>query len=412
MSEGWGVKQLSEICEIRPAKRQSKETLSDADDVSFVPMEDLPIGGKYLSASQIKPLGKVYSGYTYFSDGDVLLAKITPCFQNGKLAIARDLKNGVGFGSSEFFVFRPSEMVNAEFLFYFLSRKNFREDGVAKMSGAVGHQRVPKEFIEDLPVPLPPLSEQKRIVAILDEAFGAIARAKENAARNLANARELFDSWLMKLESVRGQQWTYKDLIEVCSLFVDSPHRTPKYQEQGFSALRPRDVVSGKLDLNNARRVSETEYLTQCKRHVPQGGDIVYSRELSFGWAAMLPPSSKVCLSQGMCLFHPSDVMDGEFLVTMLNGPAGRLQATKAAVGTAHPHINLGSIKGYEIPVPSKDEQKKINSICRKYRDGTDRLEYLYQQKLTALDELKQSLLQKAFTGQLTSQSKELELVP
>ena len=194
----WPERTLSELCTIRPAKRESKERLGISDAVSFVPMKDLPIDQKYLTAAKEKTLEQVYSGYTYFADGDVLLAKITPCFQNGKLAIAGNLVNGVGFGSSEFIVFRPLEGLDSEFLYYYLSRKLFLDEGVAQMSGAVGHQRVPKEFIEQYLTPLPALSEQKRITSILDEAFGAIAKVNENAEQKLADLDELKQSILQK----------------------------------------------------------------------------------------------------------------------------------------------------------------------------------------------------------------------
>src|SRR5690606_35436822 len=94
-----------------------------------------------------RTLKEVYPGYTYFRENDVLLAKITPCFENGKLGIARNLKNGVGFGSSEYIVFRTNEKLIPDYLFYFLSRDQFRKSGEQVMTGAVGHKRVPKDFI-------------------------------------------------------------------------------------------------------------------------------------------------------------------------------------------------------------------------------------------------------------------------
>ena len=151
---------------------------------------------KHFVPNQRRCLNEVAGSYTYFADGDVLLAKITPCFENGKLGIAEDLKNGIGFGSSEYIVFRPNKELNKDWLYYFLSREDFRAEGAARMTGAVGHKRVAKEFIEAYPIPLPPLPEQQRIVGILDEAFEGIAAAKAKAEANLRNARELFEATL------------------------------------------------------------------------------------------------------------------------------------------------------------------------------------------------------------------------
>lgn len=182
----WDSVALSEVCQIKPPKKEAKEKLTDADLVSFVPMNDLGICTKRFVMSKDRPLGKVSGSYTYFADDDVLLAKITPCFENGKLGIARGLTNGIGFGSSEYIVFRSRGKLIPEYLFYFLSQDSFREAGAKVMTGAVGHKRVPKEFIENQQIPLPLISEQKQIVAILDEAFAGISQAVASAEKNLS----------------------------------------------------------------------------------------------------------------------------------------------------------------------------------------------------------------------------------
>jgi hypothetical protein len=110
-------------------------------------MEDLGIDRKFLNASQVKPLASVVGSYTYFADGDVLLAKITPCFENGKLGIAAGLSNGIGFGSSEFIVFRPSSDLDKEFLYYFLARPEFRTEGATRMGGQLGSSECPRSSL-------------------------------------------------------------------------------------------------------------------------------------------------------------------------------------------------------------------------------------------------------------------------
>ena len=127
MKKDWQLRNLSEVCLIKPPKLEARQKLETDGLVSFMPMEDLGIGKKYAVPSQIRRLGEVQGSYTYFSEGDVLLAKITPCFENGKLGIAKILKFDVGFGSSEYLVFRPSESLKNEWLFYFLSQSSFHE---------------------------------------------------------------------------------------------------------------------------------------------------------------------------------------------------------------------------------------------------------------------------------------------
>ncbi|WP_321530129.1 restriction endonuclease subunit S [uncultured Desulfuromonas sp.] len=153
---GWVETTLGAICQIKPPKKEAKQKLSDSEMVSFVPMNNLGICTKAIELDEDKTLGEVSRSYTYFADDDVLLAKITPCFENGKLGIARGLTNGIGFGSSEFIVFRSKGTIDPEFLFYFLAQDSFRVSGARIMTGAVGHKRVTKEFIEDHPIILPP----------------------------------------------------------------------------------------------------------------------------------------------------------------------------------------------------------------------------------------------------------------
>jgi type I restriction enzyme S subunit len=163
--EGWIEKSLNEVCETKPPKKEAREILRDDDLVTFLPMEDLSVEARHIKPRRERMLKEVAGSYTYFADGDVLLAKITPCFENGKIGIACNLKNGIGFGSSEYMVFRSKGEVDRELLYYFLSRKSFREEGAPRMTGAVGHKRVAKDWIENYPIQFPTaLDEQQRIV--------------------------------------------------------------------------------------------------------------------------------------------------------------------------------------------------------------------------------------------------------
>ena len=166
--DDWEEKALGKVCELKPQKKEAKDKLSQTDAVTFLPMEDLGILNKEVIGVKERQLCDVAGSYTYFADNDVLLAKITPCFENGKIGIARNLTNGIGFGSSEYIVFRAKESITPEYLYYFLSRNQIRTEGKKYMSGAVGHKRVSKEWIENHIIPLPPLKEQQAIVERLD----------------------------------------------------------------------------------------------------------------------------------------------------------------------------------------------------------------------------------------------------
>ena len=192
----WRETTLGKVCTIRPHKREAKMKLNNEDEVSFVPMKNLGIRQKSLNTLQTKLLGEVYGSYTFFADDDVLLAKITPCFQNGKLGIARNLKNGIGFGSSEFFVFRCLNQIIPEYLYYCLSQQGFIDAGVNQMSGAVGQQRVPPEFIGNYPIPLPSLPEQKRIATFLGKLSAEKQMLVETYKTKIRSLTELKQSLL------------------------------------------------------------------------------------------------------------------------------------------------------------------------------------------------------------------------
>jgi len=162
---GWEWTQLSAIGLINP-----RNEIDDETEVSFVPMKLVPtiLGDRV--ESEIRQWGDIKKGFTHFSEGDVALAKITPCFQNKKSTVMRGLKNGSGAGTTELHIFRPiNDLIISEYVLLYLKTPNFIREGVFKMTGSAGQKRVPKTYFSETPFPLPPTNEQKRIVAKVDE---------------------------------------------------------------------------------------------------------------------------------------------------------------------------------------------------------------------------------------------------
>ena len=155
---------IGQICTVNPRKSELSKLPADTV-VSFVPMVDLNENQIAFVAKENQILGEVGASYTYFADNDVLLAKVTPCFENGKAGIARNLKNGIGFGSSEFYVLRSSRQVLPEWIYFCVTHPLFRQSGINSMTGTGGLQRVTRKFIEDYEIPLPRLAVQREIVA-------------------------------------------------------------------------------------------------------------------------------------------------------------------------------------------------------------------------------------------------------
>lgn len=163
LPEGWTLVRLPQVCEINPSKSSADSLPPDAP-VTFVPMPAVNAELGAITRSEIRSFSEVRKGYTSFRDGDVLMAKITPCMENGKAAIAYGLQNGLGFGSTEFHVIRPTGAILAEFVYHFIRQKSFRKAAEGEMTGSVGQKRVPAGFLEQVEIPLLPLAEQKQIV--------------------------------------------------------------------------------------------------------------------------------------------------------------------------------------------------------------------------------------------------------
>lgn len=200
---------IGDICVINPSKAEVKN-LDENFEVSFIPMAYVSEDGKIISMDK-RPLKEVNKGFTFFKNGDVLLAKITPCFENGKKAIAEGLTNGIGFGTTEFYVLRPQKKVISKWLFYNVSREDFRALAKRSMGGAVGQQRVSKNMIENFEVPVPSIEEQKKIIQEIESKFSVIDKVEEVVSQSLINAEKLrksilksaFEGKLVKFEEVK-----------------------------------------------------------------------------------------------------------------------------------------------------------------------------------------------------------------
>jgi len=166
-SKTWEYGAIPEFAEVNPS-RVGRISLMQGDLVSFVPMKAVDGATGTIACPEIRTFAEVSKGYTWFTEGDVIFARITPCMQNGKSAIARGLRNGTAFGSTEFHVIRPGLKLTAEWLHALVRHKAFRDDASAHFKGTAGQQRVPQSFLEKKKIPVPSLSEQGCIVAELD----------------------------------------------------------------------------------------------------------------------------------------------------------------------------------------------------------------------------------------------------
>lgn len=219
------VVRLGQVVQINPS---TKATGSADDLVAFLAMADITEEGRVASVQQ-RPLSEVQKGYTVFQAGDVLLAKITPCFENGKAALVESLPTQLGFGSTEFHVLRPTKEIVPKFLFHLVWNQNFRRLGASRMTGSAGQKRVPAAFLTDYEFLLPSPDEQQRIATILDKADSLRRRRREaiRLADELLKA-VFFERFAAKTRS--------RVLTDYCDFLAGFAFKSDQY-------IEPRDGV-------------------------------------------------------------------------------------------------------------------------------------------------------------------------
>ncbi|MDB4786765.1 restriction endonuclease subunit S [Planctomycetaceae bacterium] len=300
---------------------------------------------------------------------------------------------------------KEKNRISDDYLFWFLSTAEFR-DQLSKVGRGVAQQNVSPSAINDAHIYLPPLPEQKRIVAILDEAFGAIAKAKENAQKNLANARELFESYLNRVFTEKGEGWGEKTLGDVCTTTQGVQiQKTKQHLEVGENRRRYL-YISDFLHDRNLKYVDDIH----PKKLVTPDDLIVVNTGNTAG--TIFRGVDGILSNNLFRVSFDSQNLDSTFLYYFVTSPPF-VDHQKAIVrGTANPHMGHQNFKSTPFATPHINVQKQLAFKFEQMQEYADALKSTCNQRITALDELKQSILQKAFTGQLTAKSPELEAVP
>ena len=212
--DNWKKVKLKDVCKINPPKIDTKE-LPDDLKVSFFPMASLSEITGSMVEYQTRPLKEVKKGFTNFLEGDVVFAKITPCMENGKSAIIPKLVNDIGYGTTEFFVIRCSADISNEYIYHLIRSKKFRDDAKAVMTGAVGQQRVPKDYLENYSLLLPSLDEQREIIRITGLAMDAEQKTVERC-ESVINSIDIMKKAILA-KAFRGELGT-NDPVEESSV--------------------------------------------------------------------------------------------------------------------------------------------------------------------------------------------------
>jgi len=374
MKQSWEIKTIGEVCKVIAGQSPESKFYNNIGNGLPFYQGKKEYGEKYIG----EPTAWTTKITKEAEANDILMSVRAPVgpinFATQKICIGRGLA-----------AIRATKLIDKEFLFNFLLK---HESEIIGNTGAVFNS-INKAQIEAIEIPVPPLSEQQLIVAILDDAFDAIAKAKANAEQNLKNAKELFESYLQGLFENKGDGWEEKTLGEICDLSAGgdvpkdnfSKTKTEKYSIPIFANGEKNDGLYGFTSVAKITKPSIT---------VSARGTIGYS-------VKRLKPFFPVVR---LVVVTPKDLDKIE--LDFLNYVIKTIDFKHS--GSSIPQLTVPMIKDYSIVFPSKQAQQTIVRQLDALRDETQKLEAIYQKKLNDLEELKKSVLQKAFAGELKTE--------
>ena len=389
---------LADVADINPSLG---EFPADDEAVSFLPMSAVDADRVEAVDSETRPFAEVSKGYTPFLPNDVLVAKITPCFENGKIALAKPTRR-FGFGSTEFHVVRVHvPTLDARYLVHFLRQKRIRLDGQRRMTGSAGQRRVPEHFLAELEIPLPPLPEQRRIAEILDKADAL--RAKRRAA--LAQLGTLTQSIFLDMfgdPATNPKGWPVVAIGDICE--VKGGKRLPKGEEYSsvptaFRYIRVLDLKAGRVDESSLVYL-KPEIQAEIARYVVNAGDVIISIAGSIGQVAPVPASlDGVNLTENAAKLVPRSPRryEAEYLSSFLE-----TDHAKAQVGSHVGQVTIGKlalfrIEKIKLPLPPIQLQRKFV----RHTAVVEKHVAVQSEARSQLDQLFSSLQSRAFRGEL-----------
>ena len=413
----WKWVKLVEVSEINP-KLQNKDKFPKEMEVQFLPMKLVEAVINKIHLTETRKIEEVLKGsYTPFVDGDVIFAKVTPCMENGKIAIVNKLKNAIGFGSSEFHVVRAKEQILNKYLFHFIIQDRFRNEAANVMTGAVGLRRVPKQFLENSFIPLPPLETQQTIVAKIEELFSELDKGIEDlktAQQQLKTYRQSVLKWAFegKLtnENVKEGElpkgWEKVSINVVSNINPKLPNKEnlDREMEVQFLPMKLVEEIVNKIHLSDIKKLHEvlkgsyTPFIDN---------DIIFAKVtpcMENGKIAIVE-KLKNGIGFGSSEFHvirTNEKVINKFMFYFLVQDRFRNEAANEMTGAVGlRRVPKQFIENYQIPIPSSEEQHRIVQEIESRLSVADKMEESIAQSLQQAEALRQSILKKAFSGEL-----------
>ena len=443
LRNGWKKVPLAQVCEVNPRDRGPED---QSVAVSFVPMPAVSETEGVILDHGTKPFADVANGYTRFREQDVIFAKITPCMENGKSAVAIGLHGGIACGSTEFHVLRSNGAILPTYLWLFVRQASFRKDAERHMTGAVGQRRVPAQYIKEAEIPLPPVPEQRRIVAKLDSLFKRSKIAREE----LAHIPRLVERYKLAIlaAAFRGDAtaaWrTVHSDIEPTSCLVDPTARKQRRREGSNAAAASSKQIpltwraatvesTGEVILGRQRSpenhtgpnmrpyvraanitwegwdLSDVKKMNFDKRDFEkfrlQPGDVLINEGSGsadeVGKPAIWNGEIRNCCFQNTLIAVRPLAATSEYLYFVLLNAALSKAFVDETRGVNIHHIGRAGLAQYVIPLPPREEQQEIVRRIKAAFGQVDRILCEVSRAAELLDRLDQATLAKAFRGEL-----------
>lgn len=402
MREGWVTKTLGEIADVKGGKRVPKGyklqseptqypyiTVSDFSDDGTIDMSNL----RYVSGAVFEQIKR----YT-ISSNDLYLSIAGTIGKTGR--VPHELDGASLTENACKLVLHPG--ISRDFIYYFTKTDDFtRQAGINTRTAAQPKLALERLKTIRLSIPLS-LSEQQRIADILDEAFDRITTAKASAEKNLQNARDLFENYLHVIFTQRGEGWVERPLADICEV-KDGTHDSPTYVSEGVPFVTQKNIREDGLSLDDTRFITQTDHDKFYKRSNVSYGDILISMIGANRGMACIVDNTTLFSIKNVGLVKRNNSINRYFLLYFLKSSMAADYVRSNSKGGAQEFIGLTELRKFPILTPSLQEQESIVTKLDALAEQTQRLESIYQQKLAALDELKKSLLQRAFSGELTA---------
>lgn len=416
--KGWSRRRLRFDARANPVK--SELDLPEDTEVSFVPMDAVgEFGG--LRLDQTRELVEVYNGYTYFANGDVCIAKITPCFENGKGAVAEGLTNRVAFGTTELHVLRPGSKLDQKFLFYLTIAHDFRSHGESEMLGAGGQKRVPESFLKDWMPPLPDIEVQERIARFLDEKtarIDALIEKKRGLLERLAEKRKalitravtkgLDPAATLKPSGIEWLgdipvHWSKKRLRFVARLISGSTPTTSigEYWNGEIPWISPKDMKSDEI-LDSEDHITELaveEY--GVRLHVDPNAVVVIRGMILARTVPVAVARGRYSINQDLKVLQSKGEVIPEYFQMYLQSIESFLFTLIAEAGHGTKALRTDVFLDVPVLLPPVKEQVALADALKKVKSDTDKTMNSVEHSLRALSELRSALVTAAVTGQL-----------